>query len=148
LAYKAGLYRNLACNVHAFLDDDAAGRVGFEKAFKAGLIGIADVNLSTCPGMADAEIEDLYDQAIYATPVLAEFGVDVTIAKPGGQLKWSDRLKQQFHAQGKPWDEKIEARLKSAVARAVADKPLAAIHPAKSASFDALVASLENKPAG
>ena len=65
LAYKVSLVRSALCNVHCFLDDDAAARTGFDRARLDGLLEDGDVNWTTCDGMKEAEIEDL----VFSRPV-------------------------------------------------------------------------------
>jgi putative ATP-dependent endonuclease of the OLD family len=66
LSYKLGLVRDALCAAHCFLDYDAAGHKAFNQARLEGLVSDADVNFATCDGMAESEIEDLYDPKVYA----------------------------------------------------------------------------------
>jgi putative ATP-dependent endonuclease of the OLD family len=48
LAYKLGLIRDSLCLHHSFLDDDEAGRKGFERARDLGLTSDSETNFTVC----------------------------------------------------------------------------------------------------
>lgn len=75
LGYKVSLLRGALCRVHAFLDDDHAGRRSFENARKEGLLDINEVHLSSVVGQGDAEFEDLIDPKAYSPGIEAELGI-------------------------------------------------------------------------
>jgi putative ATP-dependent endonuclease of OLD family len=143
LPYKAGLVRDALCSCHCFIDNDNAGRNGFDKAKQLGLLTVGDVNFSSCPAMQESELEDLYDPTVYKDMVLNVYKVSLDNSKFKTNAKmWSDRLAAVFKAAGKPWDDSIKAEVKLRVARLVEANPLAALHPAKRAAFDGLVDGL------
>lgn len=145
LSYKLSMLANALCSTHVLLDHDAAGRLGYEKAQGEGLLKIADLTLVVCQGMANSEMEDCFDVAVYADDVKDKFGVDFRSAAFRGNSKWSDRAKNSFEKSAKPWGDRIKAQLKDTVARAVAASPTIALNAHKRASIDALVVSLEEK---
>jgi hypothetical protein len=60
-------------------------------------------------------------------------------------VEWSDRVKACFLAAGKPWGDRIKARVKETVARAVAGAPAIALNAHKRHPIDALVVALNDK---
>jgi hypothetical protein len=143
LSYKAGLVQQALCSCHCFLDNDDAGRQAFEKARVDGILTAADVNFATSPGMPDSEFEDVLDVAVYAAVITNRYRVSLESPKFKSNKKWSDRLKETFQNQGKPWSDRIEAEVKSFVAQSVAATPLQALNVHKRNSIDALVTALE-----
>jgi putative ATP-dependent endonuclease of the OLD family len=110
-----------------------------------GLITLADVNLATCPGMKESEIEDLYDETLYAAMIQNRFGVSLLSSKFKGNAKWATRMRETFKHQGKPWSDRIEMDVKGAIAHLVEGAPATALNTHKRGCFDALVAALESK---
>ena len=145
LAYKVSLIRNALCAAHCFLDDDAAARSGFERARVDGLLSDADVNWTTCDGMKEAEIEDLYSPELYRHMLQRVFGVSVDAPEFKTAQKWSERMNRTFRRQGKRWDERVEADVKHRVAELVAEKPDIALLPVRKPLIDALIRSLETR---
>lgn len=145
LSYKLNMLSNALCSAHVLLDHDAAGRLGYEKAERDGLLKIADLTLVMCKGMQNSELEDCFDVKAYATDVMDKFGVDFNSTSFRGNDKWSDRAKKAFEAAAKPWGDRIKSQLKDTVARAVAKSPSIALNSHKRASIDALVSAVEAK---
>ncbi|MHC4183866.1 MAG: ATP-dependent nuclease, partial [Planctomycetota bacterium] len=65
LSYKLSQIRDVLCNAHSFLDHDKCGLSAATEAENDGLLVPADVTFSICEGMAEAEIEDMYNSDIY-----------------------------------------------------------------------------------
>jgi len=145
LAYKLSQMREALCLTHCLLDHDAAGLKASEKATQEGLLSMADVHFTTCAGMKESEIEDLYDESLYAAMLLNKYGVSTQIAKFKGASKWSDRLREAFRHQGKPWSDQIKARIKADVADLVEANTVGAINAHRKSALDALVVALEGK---
>jgi transketolase len=59
--------------------------------------------------------------------------------------KWSERLKATFKKHGKPWNDRVEAEVKSKVADIVSSAPAKALAPSRRDSFDALLNALEDR---
>jgi NADPH-dependent 7-cyano-7-deazaguanine reductase QueF-like protein len=95
--------------------------------------------------MKESEIEDIYDEGLYSNMLHNRYGVSILSPKFKGNDKWSNRLRETFKHQGKPWSDIIEARVKAEVAELVEANPGAALNQHKRSSFDALVQSLEAK---
>ena len=123
LSYKASLIRQALCVVHAFLDDDAAGRQGFERARVQGVIADGEVNWSLCAGMAEAEVEDLYDPAIYRDMLQSVYRVSLDAPEFRSVKKWTERASSTFRRQGKRWDDRIKADVKAKIAALIAADP-------------------------
>ncbi|WP_081070109.1 ATP-dependent nuclease [Burkholderia cepacia] len=145
LDYKLSMLANALCMSHVVLDNDEAGRESFEKAINANLLKLADLTLINCRGMANAEMEDCFELESYREVVKTEFGVDLGVSAFRGNAKWSDRVKGCFVSAGKPWGDRIKARVKDAVARAVAASASTALNVHKRQPIDALVVALEDK---
>lgn len=146
LAAKVGLFRGILCGVHCFLDADTAGRTAYEKAKAAGLVTDADVNLTLVAGKSEAEFEDLLDDALCSTAILAEFGVDLGVHKPRNRkAKWSARVADAFLQAGVSFESSTKARAKLVVAQAVALSPAGAVDGAFEGIVSSLVARLESK---
>lgn len=145
LSYKLSLLANSLCMTHVLLDNDEAGRDGYEKAEEAKLLKIADLTLINCTGMQNSEMEDCFNLAVYKDAVLNEFGVNLAVPAFRGNAKWSDRVKACFVAAGKPWGDRMKARVKETVAQSVAASPALALNAHKRQPIDALVVALDTK---
>lgn len=143
LSYMLNLLHSQLCSTHVFLDDDDAGRTAYGSAEAAGLATAASVSFSTCLDQREAEIEDLVRPDLYAPAFQAEFGVDLAAKTFLGREKWSTRLSRTFRGQGKPWNEKVQARSKAIVSESVRKRPKSALLEGKSGPIDALVVALE-----
>lgn len=145
LPYKLSLLRDSLCLCHCFLDDDDAGRSAFERARVDGLVTHASVHFSSCQGKTEAEIEDLYDPAVYTAVLKNSYGVSLDHPSFKSARKWSERMRDTFKGQGKAWTEVLEADVKHRVADAVSANPGVALLQARRAPFDALVGGLEER---
>lgn len=145
LSYKLSQIREAMCLAHTFLDHDACGLKASEKAEQEGLLLLADVTFTTCNGMKETEIEDMFEEAIYSAMLQNRYGVSTHSPKFKGNAKWSDRLSAAFKHQGKPWSDQIKAKVKAEVAGLVEANPINGLNPHKRSSFDALVTALETK---
>lgn len=145
LSYKLSQIREMLCLAHSLLDHDAAGLKASDKAQQDGLLTIADVHFTTCDGLKEAEIEDLYEENLYSAMLQNKYGVCILSPKFKGSEKWSDRLRQAFKHQGKPWSDQIEARVKTDVADLVESSVPTALNSHRRSCFDALVGALLGK---
>lgn len=143
LSYKLSLLKNSLCVTHALLDNDDAGRKAFQKASEDSLLDLPSCTMITCRGMTDSEFEDCLDVKFYENSFFNEFGVNLKSASFKSNRKWSDRLKETFMDQGKPWNEGILRRAKNTVASEVSKKPQSSLNEHKRNSVDALVVALE-----
>jgi len=144
LPYKLSLLMNALCIYHVLLDNDDAGRKSFENGEKSGLLSLKSCTMTNCIGMSDSEFEDCIDPAIYKKGILENYGVNLEVKQFRGNKKWSDRMKSAFTSQGKPFGELVEKKVKTFVAKAVADKPANALHQHKRSAVDALAVALES----
>ena len=145
LSYKLSQVREAMCSAHCLLDNDKCGTDSVKNAELEGLLTTADSTFTICQGMKESEIEDLYDEALYASMLQNKYGVSTASPKFKGNAKWSDRLRETFRHQGKQWNDQVEAKLKFDVAELVQANPAAALNPHKRSSFDALIGALTNK---
>jgi len=145
LSYKLSQIRETLCITHSFLDHDRCGIDSSEKAEKEGLLEPVDITFTTCNGMAESEIEDLYSDNIYSNMLQNKYGVSTLSPKFRGNSKWSKRLEKTFNNAGKHWSDGIKSKVKFDVSELVANDPGSALNTHKRASFDALVDALEKK---
>ena len=147
LSYDLDRIRDAICVPHVLLDDDLAGRAAADAARAAGQLSDADLNMTTCPGKANAELEDILDPACYEAVFGNMFGAGVSTrsSKFRTKKKWSDRAEAVARDAGKRWDDRTKMRLKRAVAEAAASDPGSALNPHMRGAIDALILSLEEK---
>ncbi len=145
LSYKLTQVREAMCLAYCFLDHDKAGLDAFNRAEKEGLIAMVDVTFATCAGMKESEMEDLFEEGLYSKMLQAKHGVSTLNPKFKGTDKWSNRLREVFKHQGKPWSDQIEARVKADVSELVELNPKITLNAHKRSAFDALVVALETK---
>jgi len=145
LSYKLSLVQEAMCSAHCFLDHDKCGIDSAKRAELDGLLTAADSTFTVCGGMKESEIEDLYDEMLYAPMLQNKYGVSTASPKFKGNAKWSDRLRDTFRHQGKVWNDQVKAKVKADVSELVEANPAAALNPYKRSSFDALTEALTNK---
>lgn len=145
LTHRSRLYTERLCKVHAFLDDDEAGRQSVQRAVGEGVMTNADVNLSFCDGKKEAELEDLYLDDVYHDIVMHEAGIELHRREPGRQRKWTDRLRSALRSAGKPFDDASILPIKYKVAATARERGWAALHPEKTLPLESLSNSLERK---
>lgn len=145
LSYKLSQIRETMCMAHCYLDHDKCGLDAELRAEKEGLLTLADVSFTTCEGMQESEIEDLYNVELYSAMLQSKYGVSTLSPKFKGKEKWSIRVKEIFKNQAKTWSSQIESRVKADISEMVSSIPQKALNPHKRSSFDALVQALESK---
>jgi putative ATP-dependent endonuclease of OLD family len=145
LSYKVCQARDAVCVTHAYLDHDKCGINAVKAAELDGLITPADSTFTICNGMKESEIEDTYDENLYASMLSNRYGVSTASPKFKGTSKWSDRLCETFRHQGKLWSDHIEAKVKADLAELVEANPAVALNAHKRSSFDALIEALKAK---
>jgi hypothetical protein len=59
-------YKTQLGNIHAFLDNDEAGRKAIATAAAAGILTQAEYNAAVCSGMQNSELEDFLTEYLYA----------------------------------------------------------------------------------
>jgi predicted ATPase len=143
LSYKVSLIKGALCAVHCLLDDDDAGRKGFDRARLEGLLSDGDVNWTTCEGMREAELEDLYSPDLYREMVQRAYLVSLLVPEFKTASKWSERMHKAFRRQGKQWNDRIEGEVKRRISELVAESPDRALLPVRKPLVDALIGSLE-----
>lgn len=139
---------NSMCNFHVVLDHDDPGRSAALLAQEASCLKAIDVSFLSCPGMRNAELEDLIDPAIYREYVRSEYGVDIDKREFRTAKRWTDRMRATFKAQGRELPSGTGRQLKAQIASLIERAPRDAILAPKRSAFDALVAALEAKIKG
>jgi predicted ATP-dependent endonuclease of OLD family len=144
LSYRLNRLKHTLCLYHVMLDNDYAGRNAQEKATNQKELEIVNLTFINCPGMADSEFEDCINLEIYKDHIESMYGIIFSVPQfKTNNKKWSDRMKDLFNSQGKPWNEKIEAQLKEQVAICIEKNPINSINEHKKGSIDSLIRSLE-----
>jgi AAA15 family ATPase/GTPase len=143
LSYKLTLLGNSLCMYHVLLDNDDAGKKAFQKATDDNVLTLKKCTMVICNGMTSSEMEDCFEPAIYKQELLDKFGVNIDSQKFRGNSKWSDRMKDVFFDQGKPWNDLIKSQVKNHVADCVRKNPAASLNQHKRNSIDAVTNSLE-----
>ncbi|TWH59443.1 putative ATP-dependent endonuclease of OLD family [Desulfitobacterium sp. LBE] len=143
LSYKLSLHRNIQCKYHILLDDDDAGRNAGEQAITQDFATIRNITYTKCNGSPNAELEDCFNKDAYKQAVFDEFGVTLDVGNFNSKEKWSKRVAACFMSQGKQWGERIETKVKLAVANAMPIDAGVALNPHKCTSINALVTALE-----
>lgn len=144
LSYKLSFYRSIQCRYHILLDNDEAGRRAGESAIEQGLATMKNITYTNCNGSPDAELEDCYDKAVYESTIFSQFGVDLSLCSEFRSCrKWSDRVAACFLSRGKQWNDKIETKVKMAIAESVASNPEQALNINKRSCIDALATEIE-----
>ena len=144
LSYVLSLLQNSLCVYHVLLDHDESGRDSFEKAQRDKLLTIKNCTFTNCLGMPNSEFEDCIDVNIYKNVIQEEFGVNLDSPKFRSNKKWSERMKNVFMDQGKPWNDSIKQKVKYIVANCVSKGPRAALNEHKSNSIKSLIEALED----
>lgn len=147
LSLAVSYYRDALCMVHAFVDDDVAGRQSLERLLAEGTLGMAHINLCKRRGMPKSETEDLLRQSFLVDSVLApHFGIHSTTVDPGSrQKKFSARMCVLFGMHGKPWDDVVEMELKRRVSNAAAAEGVTALTAEGKRVMKVLAKALEAK---
>jgi putative ATP-dependent endonuclease of the OLD family len=146
LNYKVAQSRDSMCTVHCLLDNDSEGREAGKKALQAGLLSVTDLTYTTAAGMADSEIEDLFDSSCYVSALVSDFGF-----LAGSQhftsikKKFGLRIQELALQSGKLWDNQISGGVKRRIAELVSASPATALHPVRRGAIDSLVQALEAK---
>ncbi|MFP7755679.1 ATP-dependent nuclease [Thermodesulfobacteriota bacterium B35] len=145
LAYKLSLLNSALCNIHVYLDNDESGRGAYQVAENDGQLAAKDCHYVICNGQPDSEFEDMVNKDLYRQKILDKYGVKLSPATFNNSLKWSDRMRNTFLAQGKQWNKSISQKVKYIVAESIKDNPGVALNEHKKTSFDALLTTIEVK---
>ncbi|MFN8722203.1 MAG: hypothetical protein ACK5YI_15365 [Rhodospirillales bacterium] len=125
-----------------FLDDDNAGRTAFDAAKKDMVLNNADVNFSSCPGLIESELEDLYKAEVYDAIIVNECGIALYSPPAMGKKKFSDRLRHHLKTRGKPSEESDVMAVKIKIAHSAAQLGLDAVIPGRIGPLEALAAQI------
>jgi hypothetical protein len=145
LSYKLGQARDMLCDFHIWLDHDKSGTDAIAKAMAENLADSSNYHMAICAGRPESEMEDLISTSLYESMILKHHNVSLRHPKFGGAAKWSDRMRDSFRAQGKPWNQATENQVKKEVAHLVAQNPDKSLNPHLRGPFDSLVNTLEKK---
>jgi hypothetical protein len=145
IPYHANLIRSSLCAFHILADNDEAGKQAMRGALQRGYLFADEYTLTSCRGNREAEIEDMFDPAVYSTELLRGMAVRVPSRSFDQKRgKWSARMEAAFTEQGRDW-EPVQVEVKQLVAGAVAAAPRNALDPRFRGPFDALIETLSRK---
>lgn len=144
LSYKLSLLSNALCNYHVLLDNDKAGTEAFEKAESDKMVTLKNVTFINCKGMPESEFEDCISKDVYKNELYKKFGVDINCKEFKQNKKWSNRIKECFQTQGKPWSDNIENQVKLSVAESIVSNVENSLNEHKSQSILALKEAIES----
>jgi hypothetical protein len=146
LRYKLGLHKTNLCGVHAFMDNDHEGRTAIEGAKAAHVLEESEYQAAVCQGMNDSELEDFLLDSSYEEALRAAFGVMLLPKFMSTNKKdWSERIRDNFQNQGKPWTKSLERHVKMVVSTAAAASGLNSLNEYRRGPIDALVGQLERR---
>jgi predicted ATP-dependent endonuclease of OLD family len=146
LKYKAGLHKTYLCNVHAFMDNDEAGRTAVNAAVQVGFLAQNEYQAAVCQGMQNSELEDLLNPSSYADALKKHFGVNLVDKFMSSNKKsWSDRIRENFENQGKPWSKQLERQVKYYVSLSAAAGGVDSLNVYHRGPIDTLVGQLEER---
>lgn len=146
IASPVSFYKGSLCNVHVYVDDDQAGQDAIDQALQRGTLEKAEYHLTTCPGMSEAEIEDLVSFGTYQNAIEDDYGIHLNVPQfRHNRRKWSDRMKDTFLSQGKRWNDRIKREVKTLVADTISTQGISCLHTDRRGSIDALVRGLESR---
>jgi energy-coupling factor transporter ATP-binding protein EcfA2 len=144
LASRLDILRQQVCRYMILVDYDEAGRAAVERATKDGLLLSVETHYTTVRGMKESELEDCLDTAGYLSIILSQFGVNLDCKEfKNSKKKWSERVSDAFHAQGKGFDDREKVMVKTAVAHSVEKSPGNALHSEKSTALFSLIREVE-----
>jgi hypothetical protein len=140
------LLRNGLSTYLCFLDADEAARQSVVIATQERLVDPSNVLYAGVSHLQESEFEDLLDDQLVADVMSQEFALASLVVPPSHQRrKWSDRIREAFRIANKSWDDQVEARVKLAVANAVAASPATAVRPATAGPINNLAQLLEQR---
>jgi putative ATP-dependent endonuclease of OLD family len=151
LSHTLQMLKHNICNYINVLDDDLEARKGFAVASENMLASQSNTLFIKCPGLPEAEFEDLLDESVYAEHFKTKYGVDITTTTFKHKSKWSERIRKGLEKSGKSspsgeaWPERDEYETKRTIGDIVAASPQSAIHPSKIGLLTNITAAIESK---
>ena len=146
LSHKSRMHKANITDVYAFVDNDVAARTALAAAEVSGALQTSEYTATVCPGLANTEIQDLIDEAVYLPAISSLLGVTIT-STDLGKIKgeWASRVKHAVELKGKAWSAGLEARLKAVVCEAAETAGISSLSKKRRSSFDALIEALEQR---
>jgi len=117
LSFHLNLLKNMLCTYMVLLDHDEEGKKNRDRAEKENLLERKDVAFTSCKGMKESEFEDCLNPKIYQEKIKEKYNCDLSKSSEfrNNKSKWSNRLSEAFHEQGKYWDDDTEKEIKKLV---------------------------------
>lgn len=149
LPHQLRFYRSLVCDTLAFLDNDAEGNSAVLKAQSDGLVDGSEVFVTSRAGLAEAELEDLIEPAIYLPTLLPLLGV--TSLRPKAvkmqKAKWSARVEAVLIESGKPKQSiaTLVSKAKAHVNEMATANPATCFIPALVGPVESLIGAIGEK---
>lgn len=146
LRYHASLHESALCDIYVYVDKDQAGLAAVNSMISDGRLKMNQAQYVVSRGNNESEFEDLIRVEVYAEQFKREYGIDVEDKKfRVGKRKWSDRVRDAFEQQGRPFNEEFLRDVKIWLAKMVARSPVQSINEHKLESIKSLVSALEER---
>ncbi len=108
------------CRVHVVLDDDKEGRSARSKLDQMN-VPPGNITMLSAVGMNEAELEDLFDEQLFAGHLLSRYNVVMTSGVTQPEKRFSLRMKDYFVNSGQQWSDSVASNLKSELAKLLTD---------------------------
>ncbi len=146
LSYKARQHKSYLCGVHAFLDNDDAGRKAIDKALEQSDLDLSEYHSATARGFNDSELEDFIKPEVYTDSLMKDLRIEYkTAIMRSSKGSWSDRMKLNCKDQGKEWTKSLEAQVKGIVSNCAATVGIGSLNEGRRGAIDSLVKALEER---
>lgn len=131
LRYKCALYTSLMCKYYVIVDGDKCGVDAQRVTMQNGLLTTKELSILYAYGdNKESEFEDFLIKDLYKDMIFNDYGVDLNQSTfKGCKKKWSDRLKDTFLKQCKPFNDSVEEEIKLKIANIVEKSELTSIFP-------------------
>lgn len=145
LPYQCRVQRETVARVHVVVDNDGAGRKALKDLETSTDIDPIDVTVLRKGEMWNSEIEDIYDESLFADLIRSHFNVEISAVGVDSREDFSTRMKKYFEIAGRPWSGRVESTLKDRVATFVRDAADLETDPVVEPLLGNLQRSLEKK---
>ena len=145
LSYVLTLLQQSVSAPVCFLDNDKSARDAADGVVSDDLLPRHEFVFARKIGLAESELEDLYDEIETRKLILEEFKIDIQHIRPGDRKrKFSDRVAAAFAIQGKDFDKSTKMILKAKLSHFASQKGLQFIPEHSRGPINTLVLQLKD----
>ena len=145
LSYVLTLLQQSVSAPVCFLDNDKSARDAADGVVSDDLLPRHEFVFARKIGLAESELEDLYDEIETRKLILEEFKIDIQQIRPGERKrKFSDRVAAAFAIQGKDFDKSTKMILKAKLSHFASQKGLQFIPEHSRGPINTLVLQLKD----